>query len=183
MISVNVERPNAPKVTGDHQGAKRRRRAFVSTARLGVRRPCTWALHRHFGPDKADFFVKLHDPISRRAKHPGHSSIITHNCVDQRATNAPASVSFGDYQHRNVAVRHPIGKGTQETNDFATVDRDEGPLRPGYEFAKVRRIRNATGPAACLKQPTRCLNLRGPYIADFHLPDESRSPTGAQRRR
>jgi hypothetical protein len=92
---------------------------------LGVRRRCISALHRYFGPDKAKFLVKRHDAISRCSKYPRHSAAITHDRVHQRATNAPPSMILRDDQHRNVAVRHPIGKGAQETDDFATLYRDD----------------------------------------------------------
>jgi hypothetical protein len=37
-------------------------------------------------------------------------------------------VILRDDQHGNVAVRHAIGKGTQEAYDFATLYRDDGAL-------------------------------------------------------
>jgi hypothetical protein len=134
-----------------------------------VRCPCTWTLHRHFRPDKANLFVKLRDSISRRAKYPGHSSIIAHKCVDQRVANALTPVTFGDDEHRNVAVRHPVAKGTQKPNDLAVLDRDESSLRPRYQFAKLLWIRDVMGPAARLEKAPGCFNLRWQNVADFHL--------------
>jgi hypothetical protein len=52
------------------------------------------------------------------------------------------TVLFGDDHHRYVTIRHSIGEGTQEANDFAVLYCYESSLGPRYQFSKIIRIRN-----------------------------------------
>jgi hypothetical protein len=132
--------------------AKRRRRAFVSTERSGVREPCTWALHCYFRSDKADSFVELGDAVARCAKDPRHSDVISHDCPDQSTTHAFPAVILGYDHHRNVAIGQPVAKRTHEADDLVILDRNESPLRSSYEVTKVACVRHAVGPPARLEE-------------------------------
>jgi hypothetical protein len=92
--------------------------------------------------DKANPFVEPRDSLSRSAKYPSHSAVITHNCANKGAADALMTVLFGDNQHRYVAIRHSIGEGTQEPYDFAVLYRYQSSLGPRYQFSKIVRIRN-----------------------------------------
>lgn len=76
------------------------------------------------------------------------------------AADAPAPVTFRNDDHRNIAVRHPVGKRAQESNDLTIVDRDKSTLRPRWK-SEGRGIpdRDTSRSGSALNGDYVCLNL------------------------
>ncbi len=76
---------------------------------------------------------------------------------------------LGHDEHRNVAIRHTVAKGTQEAQYFAALDGHQRQLRPREKFSEILWVGNSALPPARHKQASDRFDLRQLNGADLHL--------------
>jgi hypothetical protein len=119
----------------------------------------TSTLHSDFGPNEADLSVKLGYTVAPSSQYPGHIAIFAHYCMNECSSNAFALMHLSHHDHRDVAIGHAIGKGTQKADNFTCLKCNERPRGSRQQFAKLFGTGNAIIPPSVSEKTPCSLNL------------------------
>ena len=127
--------------------------------------------------DEPELLVEGGNTRPARSQDPRHASIGAHDGLNQGATDALAPMALRHDDHRNVAVRQPIGQRSDEADDLGSFNGNERNLRTTDEFTKLVGAGYAPVPAACNEQSTSRFELRRFNGTDFQaMPNVRRCP-------
>lgn len=118
---------------------------------------------------KSKLLIERGHSVASGSEYPSDATVVAHDCLHERAADAFATVRFGNYDHRYIAIGHSVGECSHEPYDLATLHSNKSALRARQQLAEFLGVRYPPIPAASSQKSPCGFHLGWSNHPDLHL--------------